>query len=121
MHETLPIKTVRDLGALLVCLTELAWDGTKTAIERIAPFFRPPDDMRITTDEGVYTGVVVVEENDVTAGAVVRVGQEAPNHGTPRQIERPWSSSSRHDDEPGTALRHWAIDSRDDEDDPWRR
>jgi hypothetical protein len=117
MHETLPLKTLRDLGGLLVYFAELAWNGTKTFAQKIAPFVRPPPDMNVTCgDGGRYSGVIVIEDNDVTTGAVIRVCHDAA--GTPLPaVERPWSNSER----PGAGHRHWATDPRDREDDSWHR
>ena len=123
MNESLPAKTIRDIGALLVYFFELALRGTKTIINKVAPFVRPPDDIHVTADDGgQYTGVLIIQANAVSTGAVTRVGQEVPVY-RPRPVaEKPWSSSSQQSDEDDhSRLAHWAANPADGDDEPWRR
>jgi hypothetical protein len=123
MHDSLPFKSVRELGALLVYFVQLASHGTKLVFERLAPFVRPPDDMEVRCrDGGQYTGLLVIQDNGVEGGAVVRTGQELPGYSPPRPPEHPWSSSRRdHDDARSGSLPHWSTDPRDTDHDSWRR
>jgi hypothetical protein len=108
MNESLPPKTVRELGALLVYFAELAWHGTKRVFATVAPFVQPPEDMEVRCRDGAqYSGVLLIERNDIEAGAVVQTGQEVPGYDTNRHVQRPWSSSSPHD--PGARLDPGAL------------
>ena len=119
MHESLPSKTIRDLGAIVIYVAELAWQWTKTVVAKVAPFVRPPDDMVVSCRDGSqYTGILLIEDNDVEAGAVVHSGQGVPEYRPP---ERPWSKPTPDKDEPGTAIKHWALDEPDEDEPPWRR
>ena len=117
--EPLPNKTLRHLGELIVFIADFAWEGGKKAVRTIAAHVQPPEDMTIRTEDGgEYSGGLYIEGNDIKAGAVVRTGQGVPEY-QPR--ERPWSSSTTKNNEPGTALKHWASDEPDEDEPPWRR
>lgn len=121
MHEDLPDATIRDLAELISHLTRQAIERLRELIRSLGPLVTPPAGMEVRTDDNSeYTGVVVLESNEVTAGVVTRVGPSVPRYSPPAH-ERPWPSSGRRDEQRGSALAHWAVDGREDEDEPWRR
>jgi hypothetical protein len=120
MHPILPKQTVHDLTDVIRTLTSRAVQALKLLLERLAPWVRPPDDMEVRCRDGSqFTGVLVIEGNDVQGGAVVRTGQEAAPapYNAPRPPARPWSSA----DDDRSRLTHWAMDDREQEDPPWAR
>ena len=132
-------STLRDLALVIVLVADAAWDGTKKAMARLRPYIEPPEDLEIRSYVGgVYTGVLLIDRNDVIAGVVVRVGQRSPSDpSTPRTsaVSSPWSArssplvtpSSSHyrgdheQDNDDGKLPGWAEDSRGRELDRWRR
>ena len=130
----LSTTTIRDLALIVVLLADAAWDGAKEALERLRPYVDPPPDMSIRSSLGaVYTGVILVDKNEVIAGIVIRVGQQAAPATPPPRYERPssmgsspWRSSSPLADRLGDEedddgkLPSWADGSRD-RSEPWRR
>lgn len=130
--STLPTTTLRDLAAVAIVVTELAWSGTKRAFSWLKPLVEPPSDLRVTSIRGdEYTGFVVIESNVVRAGVVVRVtkgsafgGSSEPASGggsaPPSWRRDPHLSSaprSPYGDEDDCRLPGWADDSR--EEDAW--
>ncbi len=119
MNENLPPKTVRDLGALFLYFGQLALRGARRLLNTVAPFVRPPDEMEVHCgDGGEYSGVLFIENNVIETGVVVRTGQGIPDRDA---RQRPWSRPNLRDNEPGSTLAHWALDSRDEEDESWGR
>jgi hypothetical protein len=118
MQEGLPQKTIRDLVELVAYFTERALAKLKQMIQALGPFVGPPEDMEVRTRDGAeYTGVVVLESNEVTGGIVARTGQSLP-HYSPPSLDRVWP---RPEPRSQSGLTHWANDPRDDEEDPWKR
>lgn len=127
----LSTKTIRDLALVAVLIADAAWDGTKDALARLRPYIEPPPDLRVHSIEGgVYTGILLVDKNEILAGLVIRTGHQT----APPRNERPsslgssaWRSSSplarrfedEDDDEDGK-LPSWSDDQRD-RSDSWRR
>ena len=88
MHEPLPKKTIADLGALLLHFATLARQLAAAALKKIAPFIRPPLDMEVRCRDGSqYSGFLLIADNDIEAGAVVRSGQDVPAYRPPRPAE----------------------------------
>ena len=119
---SLPARTLRDLGILLVVVAETAWKGAKTIVRRLSPFMAPPSDLMVHSTKGAeYTGVLLIDDNDIVAGAVVCTGHEPPSRGlitpAPETAPRPPpdDSLSRRDG----YLRGWSEDPRDEEGDVW--
>ncbi|MBX3275281.1 MAG: hypothetical protein KF729_33755 [Sandaracinaceae bacterium] len=133
MH--LPLHTLRDLGLVLVFVADTALDGARRALRRLHPYVAPPPDLQIQSTTGaLYTGVLLIDDNDVLAGLVMRVGYEPPPPAAPHRLERPstfgaspWRSSSPlarrfddEDEEDDSRLPSWADDPRSERE-PWRR
>lgn len=130
----LPTKTIRDLALVVVLIADAAWDGVKEALERLRPYIDPSPDMSVRSSVGaLYTGVILIDKNEVIAGIVIRVGQQAAPATPPPRYERPpslssspWRSSSPLADRLGDEedddgkLPSWADDARD-RSEPWRR
>jgi hypothetical protein len=125
---TLTSQTLRDLGVVLVVLADLAVDRTKRALRRIEPHLIPPPDLEVRSTAGArYTGILIVDQNEVLGGIVIRSGvtveraSNVPLAGRTRSSS--WSSTSlarRPDDDEDEDCRlpGWAEDGRDS---PWRR
>ncbi len=113
----------------------------RDAVDRLRPFVEPPEDLHITSSRGViYSGIVIIEHNDVIAGVVIEVGRSTPTTSptpaaarapiiTPPRFEPRSSFQDRPLIERSGRLPGWAEDSRevysendDDEEEPlWRR
>lgn len=125
---SLPPITVRDLGIVLVVIAETAWNGARSIMRRLAPFMRPPSDLVVQSTKGAeYTGVLMIDDNDVVAGAVVCTGQGElpPREATQRVITTPAPDPFQREPERSLGRREgylpgWAEDPRDvEEDDAW--
>ena len=120
MSTTLPLQTVRDLSELVIHFTRAMWRVIEDIARNLGPWTDPPEDMEIRCRDGSrYSGFLMIEDNDITSGAVVRTGREAPRpspYAPPAPPPRPWSGS-----EDRSHLSHWATDGRDEEDPPWAR
>lgn len=133
----LPTKTLRDLALVAVLVADVAWDGAKEAMARLRPYVHPPADLRVRSSVGgLYTGLLLVDRNEILAGFVIRAGHEAPPElelATARRspITRSpsprWGSSSlarvfeeEDEDDNDSRLPGWGEDPRDVRD-PWRR
>ena len=83
MHE-IPKPTLHGLAFLVVVAFDTARSGLHSTLERLLPHVRPPADLRVSSTRGhTYTGVVVIDDNDVLAGVVARTGrtiETAPSH-----------------------------------------
>lgn len=140
MH--LSTTTLRDLAVVVVLVADVAWEGAKDALARLRPYVEPPADLEVRSSEGaLYTGILLVDRNDVLAGIVIRTGHEPPPSTGSRYT--PPLTSSRFDS-PASRSAGWRSDTlasrfadteEDDEDnegrlpgwsedtrrDPWRR
>lgn len=81
--DHIPTTTLRTFGLLLVVAFEAARDGVRTAAGRIQPYLRSPADLRVHSTLGHhYSGVVLIDDNEVLAGIVARTGRSAAQHRT---------------------------------------
>lgn len=133
----LPTQTLRDLAVVAVLVADVAWDGAKDAMARLRPYVEPPADLSLRSSiGGLYTGVLLVDRNEILAGLVIRAGHESPPE---RESSSPyrgsltcgssarWGSSSlagrfeeEDDDDNESRLPGWGEDPRDARD-RWRR
>ena len=124
MHE-IPKPTLHDLAFLIVVAFDTARSGLRSTLERALPHVRPPADLRVSSTSGhTYTGIVVIDDNEVLAGVVTRTGRtiEAtpvrPRHRSLSPVRRsPLQSSftadlEDEDDEDDCRLPGWAEDPR---------
>lgn len=135
----LPTSTLLDLAIVVIAIADTAWEGTKKALVRLRPYVEPPVDIEVRSTIGaIYTGVLLIDRNEIIAGIIVRAGHRPPptdssdRYRSP-SLSSPWSSStsrsplvtppsrSRFDDDDDCKLPSWAEDTRDREEDPWRR
>ena len=111
-------------------------DKWEDALARLRPYIEPPPDLRVHSVEGgIYTGILLVDKNEILAGVVIRTGHQAPP--APPRYERPssldsssWRSSSplarrfeedeEDEEDENEKLPSWADDSRD-RNEPWKR
>lgn len=136
MHH-LPTPTLRDIAVVVVLMADAAWDGAKDAIARLKPYVEPPPDLGVRSSiGGLYTGILLVDRNEILAGLVFRAGQEAPpdrepvasshrsltSSSSPRWSPSPLSRVFEEDDEDEAESRlpGWGEDPRDARD-RWRR
>ncbi len=121
--QELPRSTLRNLGLVLVVAFETARTGLRAAVSRIHPHLRPPPDLRVESTEGhTYTGLLLVDDNDVFAGIVSRTGRASERH-EHRHRERPLVTPGRGsrsplfdddlEDEDDCKLPSWASDPRE--------
>ncbi|MDH5491432.1 MAG: hypothetical protein OEY14_05715 [Myxococcales bacterium] len=127
--DHIPTTTLRTVGLLLVVAFEAASDGLRNAVERIQPYLRPPADLRVHSTLGhSYTGIVVIDDNDVLGGIVARTSRSAeaarptahspslPRHRPARSLFGDDDSVSDFDDlddDDEGKLPGWAADPRD--------
>ena len=124
--EDLPRSTLRNLGLVLVVAFETARTGLRAAVRRIHPHLRPPSDLRVESTEGhTYTGMILIDDNDILGGVVSRTGSSgesahyrrratplvSPVRGAPST-----SFEGEHDDEDDEdcKLPSWASDPREE-------
>jgi hypothetical protein len=127
--NTLPTSTLRTMGVVIVLLFDLALRKGREVVEKVKPLVEPPDEIRISSRSGtLYTGVLVLDRNEVQAGIVVATGFDPLGASQARAptptIGRAADPTPRRDT--GAGLRHWSEDrSIYDEDDEgglsWRR
>lgn len=124
----LPRSTIRELAIILVATFDLALERGRRIAARIRPLVEPPDDLRITTRNGaLYSGVLLLERGEITAGFVIQTGQSTPS--APFSPPSAFISPTRHTPTDALARRdegrlpHWAEDRSlyDDGEPPWRR
>ena len=121
-QNSLPQTTLRDLATVLVIVVELAWDGTRRVLRRVRPYIDPPPDLEVRSTKGAeYTGIILIDDNQILTGVVVRTGQAdlpplTSSFGTTRKplVTTPPTDDS-HSHREGY-LRGWAEDTRDEED-----
>jgi hypothetical protein len=125
---TLNAQTLRDLGAILAVLADMAVVHAQRVARRIEPHIRPPSDLEVRSSAGArYTGILIVDGNQVLGGIVIRSGvtveraSNVPLAGRTRSSS--WSSTSLargpdDDEDDDCRLPGWAEDGRDS---PWRR
>ena len=77
------------LVALLVLAAEKAWHITRRVAQRVEPLVTPPPELRVTARGTLYSGVVVIDRNEVIFGVVVATGFDPSGGATP-----PFSSPS---------------------------
>lgn len=117
MHDTLPPSTLRDLGAILAALAAMLLEKAARILSKLRPFAEPPDDLKVHSTRGAsYSGGIVIDENEVIGGVVVRVGQRTP--AAPPVQQRPLIPPDPYDRRDRQFLRGWAEDPRE-EDDAW--
>ena len=108
MH--LSTTTLRDLAVVVVLVADVAWEGAKDALARLRPYVEPPADLQVRSSEGaLYTGILLVDRNDVLAGIVIRTGNEPPPS-TGSRYTPPLTSSSRFDTPPSRSAG-WRSDT----------
>lgn len=101
-------------------LARRAWKSIKVIASKVYELVQPPPDLKVHSTMGhVYSGVVVVDRNEVEGGAVAKVGFDASTangpYGSGGLITPP---PRRRDYDESPYLRSWAEDPRQ-EDDPW--
>lgn len=123
----LSTSTIRDLALVAVLIADVAWDGAKDAFARLRPYIEPPPDLRVhSTAGGIYTGILLVDKNEILAGVVIRTGhaqRSTPTHERPSGLDTSsWRSPlvDRFEDEGDAKLPGWGEDPRD-RSDRWRR
>jgi len=125
-QNPLPLKTLRDLSTLLVVVAEIAWDGTRRALRRFRPYIEPPSDLEVRSTGGAeYSGVLLIDDNDILAGVVVRTGHRGTQPREPPssfgRIREPLVTPPGHEPSGRDGyLRGWAEDPRsEEEEDVW--
>ncbi|MFO0686915.1 MAG: hypothetical protein U0234_32930 [Sandaracinus sp.] len=124
------------LAALLVLAAEKAWGVTRRIARRVEPLVTPPPELRVTARGTLYSGVIVIDRNEIIFGIVVANGFDPTGAGSaPLVTPSAGSSTSALDrlrreqaearnlfgDRPGR-LPGWAETADDDFGDaPWRR
>lgn len=84
MFETIPQKTAQDLAAIVQFIASASIRGLQRVAAELAPHLRVPGGMEMRSRDGaLYSGIVLIEANDVTAGFVVLVGPRASKQETP--------------------------------------
>jgi hypothetical protein len=128
MHDnTLPPSTLRTMGVVFVLIFDLALRKGREVVEKVKPLVEPPDELRISSRTGtLYTGILVLDRNEVQAGIVVATGFDPLGAASVRapapSIGRVPDPGPRRD--AGSGLGHWAEDRSlydDDGGPPWRR
>ena len=125
-QDPLPLNTLRDLATLLVVVAEVAWEGTRRTLRRVRPYIEPPPDLEVRSSRGAeYSGVLLIDGNDIVAGVVARTGQNEPSSppAMHRTIRDPLGvivpTEENHSRGDGY-LRGWAEDARtEEEEDAW--
>jgi hypothetical protein len=111
-----------DLIPVLAELARRAWQNIKTLASKIYELVQPPSDLKVHSTRGhEYTGVIMVDHNEVEGGAVARVGFD------PAKASGPYNGGGtlvtpapRYSDrEQSPYLKSWAEDPRQEEE-PWR-
>lgn len=116
--DQLPAETRRDLSALLVRGLERAGAKACRLIRHLRRHTDPPADIEVRSILGHhYTGLVLVEGNEVIWGVVVRTGNAVTPRSEPPPVLRPHEPTYREDD-PSLFLRGWADNPREDGE-PW--
>lgn len=126
--DHIPTTTLRTVGLLLVVAFEAARDGLRTTVGRIQPYLRAPADLRVHSTLGHhYSGVVLIDDNEVLGGVVARTGRSAGQHRPTTHSPTPSRSPARRlfgdkitagdfddfeEDDDGK-LPSWASDPRD--------
>ena len=86
-------SAARSLAALAVICFEKAWGLSRTAFRRVRPLVAPPSSLRVTAAGALYSGVLIIDRNDVIAGIVVQTGYD-PTSTPPSTAVRVSASSS---------------------------
>lgn len=81
------------LAALLVLVFEKAWHLSRHAARRIEPLVTPPPELRVTARGTLYSGVIILDRNEVIFGVVVASGYD-PSSGTAPPFTAPSLSST---------------------------
>jgi hypothetical protein len=82
------------LAALLVIAAEKAWGITARIARRVEPLVTPPSDLRVTARGALYSGVIVIDRNEIIFGVVVATGYEPSGAVSPPLVTPSTSSSS---------------------------
>lgn len=88
------------LIALLVLTAERAWGITRRAALRIKPLVTPPRALRVDAGGPLYSGVLVIDRNDVIFGVVVQTGYDPTSSSPASAFARPAQAPTS----PSTAL-----------------
>jgi hypothetical protein len=120
---TLNAQTLRDLGAILAVLADIAVVHARRVARRIEPHITPPPDLEVRSTAGArYTGILIVDQNEILGGIVIRSvvvverASNVPLAGRTRSSS--WSSTSLargpdDDEDDDCRLPGWADDTRD--------
>ncbi|MGE0790086.1 MAG: hypothetical protein AB7S26_30715 [Sandaracinaceae bacterium] len=81
------------LAALLVFAFEKAWHLSRRAARRIEPLVTPPPELRVTARGTLYSGVIILDRNEVIFGVVVATGYD-PSGGAAPPFTSPSLSST---------------------------
>lgn len=96
-HRSAAISMV----ALLIVCVEKAWGLTRRVAFRVKPLVTPPDSLKVDAGGPLYSGVLLIDRNDVLFGIVVQTGYEPPKSGSPPSMFSPSPASGP---STGTAL-----------------
>lgn len=115
MYE-LPKRTLRDLGLLLVVAFDAARLGVRATVTCLRPWLEPPKDLRVHSSQGyAYSGVLVIDDNEVLAGVVVKTGNQSSHEASATRVGD-WMLGSS--EEPvDKHMPGWADDGREGH--PW--
>lgn len=130
MHDILPPSTLRDLGRVIAALATIIFEKAARLFAKLRPFAEPPDDLRVTSTRGAsYSGGIVIDENEIIGGVVIKVGQKTPGSRPDIDVRSPVAAAQRpiiprdpyerDRGEDRTFLKGWATDPREEEE-PWR-
>jgi hypothetical protein len=112
-----------DLIPVLAELARRTWKHIKTIASKIYELVQPPRDLRVySTENHEYSGVILVDHNEVEGGAVAKVGYDASKasgpYGSGSLVTPP---PSYREPERSPYLKSWAEDPRqEEEDESWR-
>lgn len=100
MNEHIDYRSAAtSLAALLVLAAEKAWHISRRVARRVEPLVTPPPELRVTTRGTLYSGVIVIDRNEIIFGVVVASGYEPSGAAAPPLMTSSTSTSSA-----GTAL-----------------
>lgn len=112
MDEEMDYRSAaKSLAALAIVCIEKAWGLSRTVFRRVRPLVAPPDSLRVIADGALYSGVLVIDRNEVILGVVVQTGYD-PTSGPAGALARNAAPTSS----PSTALdrlRQQQMDTRE--------
>jgi hypothetical protein len=110
-----------DLIPVVAELTRRAWKSIKIIASKIYELVQPPPDIKVYSTQGhEYTGMIMVDHNEVEGGVISRVGYDPVKASTPNNRTLITAPPRHHDYDSSPYLRGWAEDPRQQEDESWR-